>query len=452
VFRSFADKPHSGARTAAGSFLQERLMAETLTADDPRYGELFDITREAAAHGLQVHGDLTPAMNALRERAPVMKGSLRELLGLAEIHQAFNVPRQHYALLSYKLCERAFRENMLFSSEVYRESPGVQSLGRTILEMTGDEHRRYRSVVQPMFLRPKAMTWWQQNWISEAVDTLLDHLADRKGADLNLELCARLPMHVVTRGIGMSGDDALSFREHLLRGSVGFRSVSAEERAHSMSEVARMLRELIAERRRQPGDDVVTGLIHNDFKLADGGSRKLTDEEIFGYCRLIMLAGGGTTWRQLGITLHALLTHYHFWEACRADRKLIEPAINESLRWCPTDPIFMRLLTQDVELEGVTIPAGCRVDVCLGAANRDPARWSNPDRYDILRPLQAHLGFSTGPHLCLGMNVAKQEMITAINGLLDRFPNMRLDRDAPAPKLLGGLEQRGMSAVPVVFQ
>jgi cytochrome P450 len=130
-------------------------MADTLTADDPRYREMFDVAKEAAAHGGHVHGDLTPQMNTLRDRAPVMKGSLRELLGLPKTHENFNRARQHYTMFTYKLCEAAFRDNDLYSSEVYRESPGVQSLGRTILEMTGDEHRRYRSVVQPMFLRPK---------------------------------------------------------------------------------------------------------------------------------------------------------------------------------------------------------------------------------------------------------------------------------------------------------
>jgi cytochrome P450 len=427
-------------------------MADALTADDPRYREMFDVTKEAESHAGQVFGDLTPAMNALRDQAPVMKGSLRELLKLPEMHQSFDRPRPHYAFLNFKLCDRGFRENLLFSSEVYKESPGVQSLGRTILEMTGDEHKRYRAVVQPMFIRPKTQTWWKQNWIDEAVDTLLDRIQGRTHAVLNQELCARLPMHVVTRGIGMSGEAALTFRDHLLRGSVGFRNITMEERKHSIGEVARMLRELIGERRTQPADDVISGLINNDFKLADGSSRKLTDEEVFGYCRLIMLAGGGTTWRQLGITIHALLTNYHFWEACREKRELIDKAVDESARWMPTDPTFPRLIMQDVEIEGVQIAAGSRVDLCVGAANRDPHRWENADAYDIFRPTQSHVGFGMGPHQCLGMNVAKQEMIKALNGLMDRFPNMRLDPDLPPPQLLGGLEQRGMSAVPVRLQ
>src|SRR3546814_14176601 len=94
-------------------------------------------------------------MSQLRERAPVLKGSLRELLDLPPMPHDYSAHRQQYTLFSYKICESAFRDNQTFSSEIYRDSPGVQSLGRTILEMVGDEHRRYRNVVQPMFLRDR---------------------------------------------------------------------------------------------------------------------------------------------------------------------------------------------------------------------------------------------------------------------------------------------------------
>jgi cytochrome P450 len=425
-------------------------MSQMLTADDPLYGELFDAAKEAAAsNNGEVYGDLTPAMNALRDKAAAQKGSLRELLGVPELDH-HEVRREHYTIFSFAACDRAFRDNLLFSSEGYLESPGVRSMGKVILSMVGDEHRRYRAAAQPMFIRPKAMTWWKENWIDEIVDTLLDRLVGRESADLNLELCARLPMHVVTRGIGMSGDKALYFRDHLLRATIS-RTVSMEEKARSMREVSRLLGELIAERRAKPADDVVSGLLAAELELPEGGARKLTDEEIFGYCRLIMLAGGGTTWRQLGITIHALLT-YGFWDACRADRSLIPAAIEEAARWRPTDPCFSRLATEDVEVEGRLIPAGARVDVCLGAANRDPSRWEDPDAFDVRRPAQNHLGFAMGPHQCLGMNVAKQEMVSAINGLMDRFPKLRFDPASPAPELVGGVEQRGMSALPVRLQ
>jgi cytochrome P450 len=325
-------------------------------------------------------------------------------------------------------------------------------MGHTILAMVGAEHRRYRSMVQPMFIRPRAVNWWKPRWIEEAVASLLDRFTGRDGADLNLELCARLPVHIVTRGMGLDGEDALSFRTHLLQATTGARSLPRREVEQAMSEVARMLKNVIDARRAEPGDDVITGLIQCELEMPEGGKRKLTDEEIFSYARLIMNAGGGTTWRQLGITLVALLRDYRFWEACRDNRKLLEPAIHESARWLPTDPTFPRLVTQDVELEGMRIAAGSRVDLCLGAANRDPSRWEQPDIYNLDRPFQHHLGFGMGPHRCLGMEVALQEMITAINGLLDRYPRMHLDDNAPTPQILGGLHQRGMSTVPIRFQ
>jgi cytochrome P450 len=423
-------------------------MTSTLTSDDPRYREMFDPAKEAVATSGAVYPDLTPAMNLLRERAPVMQGSLRQLLKLPEMHHAFETERPHYTVFSYRSCERAFRDNLLFSSEVYKESPGVRMLGHTLLEMVGEEHRQHRAVVQPMFVRPAVMSWWKPSWIDDAVHALVECFSERDTAELNLELCARLPMYVVTRGMGLSGDDALSFREQLLRGSIMARR-DPKEAARAAAEVARMLEKLIEARRAHPGDDVVSGLIASELHAGEHGTRKLTDEEIFGHCRLIILAGGGTTWRQLGITLHALLTHFHFWQACKGNRELIEAAVEEGARWRPTDPTFPRLVQRDVELEGTLIPAGSRVDLCLGAANRDPTRWDNPDAYDIFRPKQAHLAFGQGPHQCLGINVARQEMITAIEVLLQRFPKMRLDPDAPTPELVGGLEQRGVSALPV---
>lgn len=426
-------------------------MADSLTSDDPLYAKLFDAAKEAMESAGQVEGDLSPRMKALREQSPVMKGSLRRILELPEVHQAFNTPRDHYTFFSFALCERAFRENLLFSSEVYKESPGVQNLGRTILEMTGPEHRNYRGMVQSMFLRPRAQGWWRVNWIDDAVETLLDRLVGMDGADLNMELCARLPVNVVTRGIGMAGEDALTFREHLHRSSAGSRALPEAEVRYAQAEVSRMLHELISARRAVPGDDVISGLIAAELPLLDGSTRQLDDEEVFGYCRLIMLAGGGTTWRQLGITLHALLSDYRLWEGVRDDRSYVEKAIEESARWMPTDPTFPRLMMEDVEVEGLTVPKGARVDLCLGAANRDPLRWDDPDSYDPFRKVKHHLGFGLGPHQCLGMNVAKQEMIGAINGLMDRFPNMRLDPDAPPAQLQGGLEQRGMSVVQVKF-
>lgn len=425
-------------------------MADKLTSDDALYHKLFDVKHEAMAMGGELLGDMTPAMNALRDRSPVAKGSLRELMHLPEIHQQFETQREHYTVLSYELCNRALRENLLFSSQVYEESPGVRRLGNVILKMVGDEHLRYRKMVQPMFIRPRAINWWKKNWIESSVASLLDRLAEKTdGADLNQDLCARLPVHIVTQGMGLGGDNALAFRDHLLKSTILARVLPMEEVQQSAKEVERMLRDVIASRRAERADDVISGLVNCVLDTGDGASRALSDDEIFAYARLIILAGGGTTWRQLGITLYQLLSNPQLWVACRDDRSLLEPAIDEAARWMPTDPVFPRLVTEDVELAGVRIPAGARIDMCLGSANRDPAVWDRPDTFDIYREKKSHLGFGMGPHRCLGLEVAKQEMLVAINGLMDRFPAIRLDDTAPAAELVGGLEQRGMSAVPV---
>jgi cytochrome P450 len=100
---------------------------------------------------------------------------------------------------------------------------------------------------------------------------------------------------------------------------------------------------------------------------------------------------------------------------------------------------------RDTVLDGHAIPEGAIIDCCLGAANRDPARWENPDRYDLHRPAKRHVGFAAGPHTCLGRFIAAAEMTAAINALLDRFPDMRLDAGGEPTRIIGGLVARGVN-------
>ena len=421
----------------------------SLMSDNPRYAEMFAVEKEGANSGVDPTRDYTEDMNRLREAGSVHKGTLRSLLGVPEIPYAMGPERETITFFSYRACEIGFRENLLYSSEGYNESPGVRTIGPTILSMVGKPHKRLRSAAQPLFKRPKVLDWWNKRWIEETVDALLDRLLDEDAVDLNTELCARLPMATVTRAIGLEGENVIEFRYQLTRATFGAARLKPEEAAESRAIVDRTLRELIAVNTRNPGDNLIAGLIAAEIVDEDTGEkRNLTEDEIFGYCKLAIFAGGGTTWRQLGITIDALMNHYHFWEACRADRSLIDLAVEESLRWRATDPVFPRLCVADTEMDGVPIAAGTRVHLCLGAANHDPEVFERPEEYDIFRKKEHHMGFGFGPHRCLGMDVARQEMIVAINGLLDRFPNMRLDPDKPKPEYRG-LDHRGMSAVTV---
>jgi cytochrome P450 len=152
----------------------------------------------------------------------------------------------------------------------------------------------------------------------------------------------------------------------------------------------------------------------------------------------------------MGTTLAALLQRPDVLQAVTADRQLLRPAIEESLRWMPTDPMFSRWATEDVDFYGTAIPRGSVVHLCLGAANRDPARWEKPDDYEIARPMKPSLAFGNGAHICLGMHVARAEMLVGIGALLDRLPNLRLDPDRDPPRFVGFYE-RGATAIPVLF-
>jgi cytochrome P450 len=426
-------------------------MTDVLVADDPLYEELYDVRREAMEIGNLVEEDMNPAMNALRDSAPVHKGYLRDLLGLPAHHRhAAAQGRNGYTSFSFHACDKAFRDGERFSAKILQTPTANGERRLAFLEMDDPEHRSHRAAMQPMFVKPRTLTWWRQRWINDIVNTLIEALKKRDRAELNIQLCARVPVHTITRAVGMDGDDSLEFRNALMRTSA--HSVTPEQRMANAQTVERMLLDLIAKRRAVPGDDVVTGLIAAELELPDGTKRPLTDREIMLNCRLVMLAGGGTSWRQFGITLWALLTHRDQLEAIKADRSLVDAAIEESVRWNPTDPVFSRLVVQDTELGGVVLPEGSVLEICLGAANRDPSRWKNPDAYDLHRPLQGHLGFGIGTHLCMGQNVARSEINVGLNALLDAFPNLRLDPDAPAPYLTGGLEQRGMSGVPVLLR
>jgi cytochrome P450 len=157
-----------------------------------------------------------------------------------------------------------------------------------------------------------------------------------------------------------------------------------------------------------------------------------------------------TTYRASGNLLVALLTDAEQLDRVRANPGMLGGAFEEALRWEPPITTVMRVAARDCELSGVAIPAGTNVSVSVAAANRDPQRYPDPDRFDPARRNIAHLTFGGGPHLCLGMHLARMEATVAINALLDRLPDLRLDPSAPAPHI-SGMAFRSPAALPVEF-
>lgn len=426
------------------------MATKSVLADDPIYKDLFSVEKEVERHGGALLDDIYPRFAALRaEHGSVVRGSLHDLVGNGLPKGLFTVDRPHYATLDFEATNRAVNDGDTYTiNSMFEYFPGIQ-LGRTILHMSGAEHRRHRGTVQPMFSVLRARDWWKPKWIEELVDALLTDFEKDGRADLNQQLCARLPMHTITRGFGLDEAEALAFRHNLILSLQ--HSVPIEQREEGARIVRETLLRAIDARRADPRDDVLSALVAARFEDSDGSIFAMDEEDMLSFCRIIMTAGGGTTWRQLGITIHALLSDPELWDAVKSDRKLIDKAITEAARWNPTDPVFYRLTEKDSALGGVEIPAGSIVELCYGAANRDPARYPDPDAFRLDRPSGRHFAFGGGVHTCLGMFVAQQEMSVALNALADRMPALRLDPDVPPPVITGGLEHRGVNHMHVRF-
>jgi cytochrome P450 len=425
--------------------------------DEELFRELFDgVSGDGGRSGGGVVADPYPDFHRARERGAVHAASVPEVLGLDERvpYQLRNYQLRDrgipvYSAWSFEACDRALRDAATFSSELYQRDT-VVLFGPNILAMGGDEHRRHRALVQPSFTRART-DWWSQNWIAGLVDGLLARIEDGGRAELNLDVCARLPLLVITASFGIPAESAVAVRAALSR--MLFRpDLGMDERLAASKEIGDLLQPAIDARRARPGefDDLLAVVVEAEIAEPDGTRARLGDEDVLGFSRLLLAAGSGTTWRQLGITLHALLSQPDALAAVRDDPALLRNAVEESVRWDVTDPIFRRFTTRDVDLCGTHIPAGSVVELVLGAANRDPSRWDRPDDYVLDRPLQPHLGFATGPHVCLGIHVARAEMSVALGAILERLPGLRWDPDVERPDIIG-LEHRGPTSLPVRF-
>nr|WP_238159015.1 cytochrome P450 [Mycobacterium sp. MFM001] len=380
-------------------------------------------------------------------------------------------------VLGYDECQTVLTHPDTFSSSIYEQIMGPV-MGRTLLELEGAEHRASRALVSPSF-RSALLERWRSELVEVVVHELIDRFAPRGRAELAREFTFAFPVQVIARMMGLPRQDYLRFQ----RLSIELLNVVYDWECGiaASAELKSYFAEILAARRRNPQDDLISTLAESEI---DGA--RLSDDEIFAFLLLILPAGVETTYRASGNLLVGLLTEpapatmqseamrrsgaiesppatmqseamrrsgaieSPLWEAVRADRGLVHGAIEEALRWEPPITTVMRRAAHDCELSGVAIPAGTNVSVSVAAANRDPARYPDPDRFDPARTNITHLTFGGGPHLCLGMHLARMESTVAINALLDRLPDLRLDPDAPPPHVVG-VAFRSPAALPVQF-
>lgn len=312
-----------------------------------------------------------------------------------------------------------------------------------MLGMDDPKHRRYRALVSTAF-RQKVLSEWEDELIAAVANELIDSFAARGRAELVREFTFPFPTKVIAGILGLPREDYVQFQ----RWSTAILSffTKLDEAIVASEQVKDYLAVILAERRCEPREDLIS-----DLAQAELDGEHLSDEEIFSFLRLLLPAGVETTFRSTGNLVFSLLSDPEQLAAVRADRGLVPQCIEEALRIETPLLNITRLATKDTEVSGVPIPAGSTVMLMLAAANRDENRYSEPDRFDVHRENpKPHISFGNGPHACLGSHLARMEMRVALNLLLDRLPNLRLDPDGDDPHIRGQVF-RSPTSLPVLF-
>jgi len=342
-------------------------------------------------------------------------------------------------VFGFEECREVLRDAERYSSSVYGSVVGLL-MGRTILEMDGDEHRASRALVAPAF-RSGVLERWEEGLVRAEVEALVDRFAGAGRADLVRQLTFDFPVKVIARILGLPRADYPRFQ----RWTLEITSAPANwPRALAASAALRdYFAPVLAERRRQPADDLIS-----ELATAEIDGERLGDEEIFSFLRLLLPAGVETTYRATGNMLAGLLGQPEQLAAVTARPELVPDAFEESLRWEPPVCVVLRRATAEGRLAGVRVEEGADVGLLLGAANHDARRFEHPERFDLFRPDRQHVGFGFGAHVCVGMHLARLEARVALECLLERCAELRLDGEAP----IIGLNFRSPESLPVRFR
>ncbi|MFJ2633061.1 cytochrome P450 [Streptomyces sp. NPDC087422] len=394
-----------------------------------------DAVVDLGALGEEFRRDPYPVYAELRARGPVHR------VVIPEGHEAWLV-------VGYE-AGRALLNDARLSKVWSNAAPelGVRTVasGLSMLSTDPPVHSRLRKLVAREFT-PRRVDAMAPR-VQALADGMLDAMAkepSRRG-DLVESLAFPLPISVICDLLGVPFMDREQFRAW---SNIALSTSSARARADAADAMNDFLVRLVADKRERPGDDLMSALIHT----ADEDGDRLNAEELLGMAWVLLVAGHETTVNLISNGVLALLTHPEQLAALRADPEgLMEGAVEEILRYDgPVETPTYRFSTAPVEVGGTVIPGDGRlVLVALADADRDPARFPDPDRFDIRRDARGHIAFGHGIHYCLGAPLARLEARIALRGLLDRFPALALDADPAGLQWRGGLLIRGPERLPV---
>ena len=328
-----------------------------------------------------------------------------------------------WLVTSHELALRVIRDAASYTVDDPRFSTG-QVVGPSMLSLDGDAHARHRAPFAPPF-RPLAVRDRFVEAVTDETRRLVDELAPAGHAELRRSLAGPLAAFAMTRALGLGPGEVaavLAWYDAI---------VSAVTEITAGSDVPSSGREAFAALRERLLEVIRSGA-HTSLLAAAASDTELSDDEIVSNAAVLLFGGIETTEGMIANAVVALLEHPAELQRVRADPSLLDTAIEESLRLEPAAAVVDRYATDDVELNGITIGRGDLVRVSIAAANRDPTVFADPDRLDLARPNAGrHLAFAHGPHVCVGVHLARLEARTALTILLDRLPGLRLDPERP---------------------
>jgi cytochrome P450 len=364
----------------------------------------------------------------IRAEGPVVAGSYRERLGLPPQPELTSSGR--YMVLSFAAVDQVLNDPVTFSNRAFEPTLGA-AFGHTVSVMDPPEHTRYRRILQKAF-RPNIVQQWGDGIVAPVIEELVSQVRGTGRAELVEQFARPYPFTVIYRMLGLPHEDIEVFYKLTVAQIITFPSM--DNALDASAKLGRYFSRMIAERRADPGTDVVSVIATTTVE-----GEPLPEDVAISFLRQLINAGGDTTFRTTTALLTGLLTNPEQLESVRADRSLIPEAVEEALRWDGPVVAAQRIATADTVVDGVPVPANALLDMMYGAANHDPAEFDDPDKFDIFRPRHRHFGFAFGAHNCLGQVLARLEMGRALEAILDNLPNLRLDPDQPQPHMRGAM-------------
>ena len=378
---------------------------------------------------------------------------------LRAAHPVFRVDElDAWVVTSYEAVNAALRNPQFSSDRFPRVKKRLAARGldgliddrtRSMIHMDPPDHTRLRGLVNKAFT-PRVVEAMEPR-IQSLVEELLDTVQGRGRMDVIGDLAYPLPVMVIADMLGVPAADHGRFKRWsdemsiIVSGDLAALSEPVLRRVMAArGELAEYFRSVAARRRHEPADDLLSALVRAE---EEGG--RLTEDELYSTVVLLLVAGNETTTNLIGNGLLALLRHPDQLRRVWDDPALVGPAVEEMLRYDGPVQLTTRLAKVDLEVHGTKIKQGEWVFLLLGAANRDPAQFHEPDRLDVTRTDNKHIAFGAGAHFCLGAPLARLEAQVALRTLRRCCPNLRLSGENPEYR--NNFNLRGLKALPVVF-